>query len=248
MAGSFDYNEDFFKSQSGGSYKSAKVVIAFLTKHVFLPRSVLDVGCGCGTWLKAWREAGVAKIRGIDGNTLPENLLYVERNEISEMDLDTIRKEDSEKYDLAMSLEVAEHLKTENSANFVRFLTSSADIVLFSAAIPHQQGNNHINTQPLSFWVELFAQEGFECFDIVRPWLLANVGNSGDVEPWYIQNTLIFAHKEKKDVLTSKGYNPVANPVLFYYGDLMNYLTRYCKFCFRIIPTARRIKHKLLGK
>jgi len=217
MAGHFTYNEKFYKSQSEGSFKSAKIIVDFFTKHIFSPQSVLDVGCGVGTWLKAWREAGVEKIQGIDGNQMPESLLYISRDEILERDLDEIRKDDSEKYALAMSLEVAEHLQQKNSSNFVKFLTSSADIVLFSSAIPHQVGTNHINLQPLSFWVSLFAEERFECFDILRPWLIANADGTADVEPWYLQNMLVFACGEKKDILMSKGYKPIVNPVMFYH-------------------------------
>ena len=151
MAILFDYNEEFYKKQADGSYKSAKEIVGFIADHIFIPQSVLDVGCGVGTWLKAWREAGVPKIKGIDGNKMPDDSLWVSRNEILERDLEKISNEGSETYDLAMSVETAEHLRQETSKNFVHFLTSSSDIVLFSAAIPYQTGSCHINTQPLSF-------------------------------------------------------------------------------------------------
>lgn len=70
------------------------------------------------------------------------------------------------RFDLAISMEVAEHLAPEISANFVRSLTRLSDIVLFSAAVPGRGGTNHINEQWPSYWSNLFRNENFEVVDL----------------------------------------------------------------------------------
>ena len=45
------YNEKFYNNQSDSSYKSAKIILPILFNH-YKPNSIIDVGCGIGTWLK----------------------------------------------------------------------------------------------------------------------------------------------------------------------------------------------------
>ena len=52
----------------------------------------------------------------------------------------------SKPFALAQSFEVAKHLDQQYALKFVKLLTSCADIVLFSAAIPYQGGVCHINS------------------------------------------------------------------------------------------------------
>jgi len=219
MAGLFVYDENFFKEQAGASYKSALIVLRLFAEKIFKPKSVLDVGCGVGTWLKAWQKFGVKDIAGIDGNEIPDTNLYVPRSKIEIADLDSIHKVGSKKYDLAMSFETGEHLKDKTIDNFVKFLSLSSDLILFSAAIPNQGGFNHINEQPLSYWVKHFAKYKFECFDIMRPLFLQHSDAIEDVKWWYIQNILVFAKNDKAKALKSKGFVSTANPIMFYHSN-----------------------------
>ena len=61
------YNNDFYKNQVDDSYKSASIVTNHLSK-IFIPNSVADVGCGRGTWLKAFKELGTKHLVGFDGD------------------------------------------------------------------------------------------------------------------------------------------------------------------------------------
>lgn len=94
-------------------------------------------------------------------------------------------------FDLAQSLEVAEHLDESYANNFIALLTNLSDIVLFSAAIPFQGGTHHINERAPSFWADIFKNYDFICFDILRE----RFWNDERICPWYAQNILIFAHK-----------------------------------------------------
>lgn len=104
----------------------------------------------------------------------------------------------SKKYDMAMSLEVAEHLPQESSADFVASICKSSDTVLFSAAHPGQGGDGHINEQPISYWIEKFAEHGYKALEIKQ-----HFTDDDKVETWYKENLIMFVSAEKyEDVQT----------------------------------------------
>lgn len=70
---------------------------------------------------------------------------------------------------LAICTEVAGHLEPQHAAGLVRLLAGLSDAALFSAAIPRQGGDHHVNEQWPDWWAALFAAEGFHCFDLLRP-------------------------------------------------------------------------------
>jgi hypothetical protein len=107
-----------------------------------------------------------------------------------------------DRYDLCISLEVAEHLPETQAKKFVGTLCNASDIVLFGAAIEGQGGVNHINEQWQSYWHRLFQQNGYLQYDIFR----GAFWNDQDVRWWYKQNAFLFVKKdtEKVDIDTEK--------------------------------------------
>jgi hypothetical protein len=91
-----------------------------------------------------------------------------------------------------MSLEVAEHLEPSAAPQFIKSVTASADVVLFSAAYTKQGGTNHINEQPHTYWAQLFAEQGFMPFDLFRPVFWGNE----QVCFWYRQNVFLYIKKD----------------------------------------------------
>lgn len=180
------YDDEFYASQLALSLRSARIYLSLLWRH-FQPRSVLDVGCGRGAWLKACHELGSTRLLGLDGSWNSPSLLIDGAIEFTSVDLDKPFSV-SPSVELAMSLEVAEHLLPTSSRQFVKCLTDASNIVLFSAAYPGQGGNNHINEQPHSYWAELFAANGFMPIDLFRP---AFWGNE-EVCFWYRQNAFLY--------------------------------------------------------
>ena len=172
----------------GESLKSARIYIEHLRK-LHQAASVLDVGCGRGMWLKACHEAGCTKLLGLDGRWNEQSLMADPAILFRAIDLD--QPFTSERVDLAMSLEVAEHLKPASASSFVASLTGTSDTVLFGAAFLGQGGTNHINEQPCSYWATLFAAEGFDAFDIFRPALWGD----SRIPFWYRQNTFLYARR-----------------------------------------------------
>lgn len=154
-------------------------------------QSVVDVGCGVGTWSRAFLTAGVPDVLGIDGAYVDRSMLQIPLQNFVPHDLRRPLELDR-KFDLAISLEVAEHLPHLYARDFVATLVRLAPVVLFSAAIPQQGGRGHVNEQWPAYWVEKFAEHGYLPIDYVRP----KVWDRDDVEWWYSQNMLLYAAKE----------------------------------------------------
>lgn len=157
----------------------------------FRPQSVLDVGCGTGTWLRAALDLGIADVCGIDGAQLPAEALHVPADRIRICDLQAEWGLDR-RFELVLCLEVAEHLPPESAAAFIGKLTDCGDRIFFSAANPWQPGQHHVNCQWPAYWQALFNRRGFVCRDVLR-W---KIWNESPVEPWYRQN-LFLAEKDE---------------------------------------------------
>ena len=184
------YDAGFYRRQRSGSSSSAAEVVP-LVIDLIGPRSVVDVGCGQAPWLAVFQECGIQDVFGIDGDYVDRKMLAIPRERFLMKDLNQPFSLERQ-FDLALSLEVAEHLKPEASVNFIRSLTALSKLVLFSAAIPGQGGTAHINEQWPDFWVGLFREQGFTLVDCLRD----RIWNNSRVEPWYRQNLLLFVQNE----------------------------------------------------
>lgn len=184
------YDDNFYLEQREKSYESAKIIFGHLL-NITSPTSIVDVGCGVGVWLKAAMESGVNDITGIDGSYVNKNLLAIPEDKFVPMDL-TLPFSLGRTFDLAISMEVAEHLPEKNAESFIGYLTSLAPMVLFSAAIPKQGGTNHLNEQWQDYWANVFAQHNFLPIDCIRPRIWDNL----KVDWWYSQNCILFARKD----------------------------------------------------
>src|SRR5208283_2885437 len=91
---------------------------------------------------------------------------------------------------LAMSLEVAEHLPPQSAKGFVDCLTRLAPVVLFSAAIPFQGENHHVNKQWPDYWVALFKADDYLPIDCIR----GKIWGNDRVDYWYAQNMILFVN------------------------------------------------------
>ncbi len=183
------YGQDFLRGIQAGSTRSAEIIVPLIIELV-RPRSIVDVGCGTGTWLKAFQIHGIGDILGVDGAWVQPEMLVIPKESFRSHDLTQTLKL-GRKFDLAISLEVAEHLPGEHAGTFVSTLVGLSQVILFSAAIPFQSGNNHVNEQWPDYWAKLFGEHGYMPIDCIR----AAIWTNSEVEFWYAQNTLIFADK-----------------------------------------------------
>jgi hypothetical protein len=179
------YDNEFYDLITDRAIQSAREVLSLYEEIINFPLSVIDWGCGRGAWLSVAKEMWSSKVLGIDGEWVTDSLLS--QDEFASHDLaNEIIGINESKFDLAISLEVAEHLPYHSADLFVENIARSSDRILFSAAIPGQKGVGHINEQWPSFWIQKFEQHGFRATNYFR----ARIWDTYSVEPWYRQNLL----------------------------------------------------------
>jgi hypothetical protein len=192
------YSQEFYVNRHGETIHSANTILSILLERIPPVHSAVDVGCGVGTWLSVLQEKGVKDIQGLDGSWVDQDLLAIPRTCFKQVDLSDSVIKLPQRYDLSISLEVAEHLPPDRAKEFVSSLTTLSDYVLFSAAIPFQGGANHVNEQWQHYWVELFGVMDYVVQDFIRP----KIWNDNQIPFWYRQNILLFSKQRKsKDSL-----------------------------------------------
>lgn len=180
------YSDDFYRDISVGKDAYKKLLVPLI--DMIRPASVVDFGAGAGTWLAAAKELGVGTVLGIDGPWASTTHRLVEPAEFMTLDMEGDLPEVG-RFDLAISLEVLEHISDEAGARAVKWLCARSDVILFSAAIPMQGGTHHVNELWQSVWARRFATEGYVACDIIRPL----VWHERSIPWWYRQNTVIYA-------------------------------------------------------
>lgn len=212
-----NYTPQFYLAMAEGVSRSSKVILGMLYKF-YRPLSVVDIGCGQGAWLREAEALGSLKLKGYDGNWVDKDALLSKNIDFTAVDLaknDLLLKE---KYDLCISVEVAEHLPETSAAGFVRLLCGASDVIVFSAAIKYQGGTDHVNEQRQSYWIKLFEANGYDCLDLFRPAIWENSG----VKLWYRQNLFLFLNRGA-ELAKNPGLRntaaPIANVVHYEYYE-----------------------------
>jgi SAM-dependent methyltransferase len=206
----FEYNELDYNT------KAAKEIVPVLIQ-LLAPQSVIDVGCGIGTWLSVFQNLGVSDILGIDGESFDNDLIspFLAKTQFISHDLTKPFKCDR-KFDLVISLEVAEHIPEDFADTFVETLVSLGDKIIFSAAIPYQDGRGHINEQWPNYWFSKFHQHNFQIHDCIRPIFWSNE----NVNWWYKQNIFLFTKFDENPIHINNDdlVNPlkIVHPELYY--------------------------------
>jgi hypothetical protein len=179
------YGSTYYDWQRQGALDSARAMLPVVFE-LFSPASVVDIGCGMGAWLHVAGEHGVEDVLGVDGGT---GELLIPDEKFRHVDLEQ-RLEVGRKFALAISMEVAEHLSPDRAPSFVDDLCRSADVVLFSAAIPGQgdpDSGEHPNEQWQSYWAGLFTERGYRTVDAIRP----RIWDDERIAFWYRQNAFL---------------------------------------------------------
>lgn len=194
------YDDKFFANIHGSADTSAQVVVPILLELTTRPiRSIVDLGCGTGSWLRVAQALGVTDVIGVDGAYVPSDQLVIPPECFQAADLTkpvTLGK----RFDLAISLEVGEHLPEPAATTLVRSLCSHSDIVAFSAAVPGQGGEGHVNEQPASYWARLFQREGYQHLDLIRP----RIWDDSSVMFYYRQNLIVYANHAGREGLVGE--------------------------------------------
>jgi cyclopropane fatty-acyl-phospholipid synthase-like methyltransferase len=191
-----EYGEDFYKFLSSFAVRSAEQVVPVVMGAMPVT-SIADFGCGQGAWLSVWKAAG-ATVAGVDGPYVDQARLLIAPEEFTAADL-TQKIDLGRRFDLVQSVEVAEHLPIGKAEAFIDTLVAHADAVLFSAAVPGQGGEHHVNEQKLAYWRAIFRARGYMPVDVVRP----AVKDNSAVQRWYRCNTVLYVRNDRMDMLSA---------------------------------------------
>jgi SAM-dependent methyltransferase len=197
------YEREYFVMKQRGWTISAEAVVPVML-GLFPIRSAVEVGCGTANLLEVLTRHGVTDVLGLDGPDVPRDLLRIPAEQVRTWDLARLAPLER-RFDLACTLEVAEHQPPESAEDFVRLLVAAAPVVLFSAAIPGQGGPGHLNERRQSWWARLFARHGYVAVDCIRPAIWETPG----LEWYYAQNIVVYCLPE----LVPPGHAPVRFPL-----------------------------------
>jgi len=181
------YDRAFFDNLTSGAMDSARIIVP-LAIDLIGPRSVVDVGCGEGAWLRVFADHGIDDYLGVDGNYVDRSRLLIPLDRFRPVALTQLAPL-GRSFDLTVCLEVAEHLSARHAPGFIKYLTELAPVVLFSAAVPGQGGTHHVNERWPWYWQEQFAENRFVRLDPIR----ARVWREPSIDWWYRQNIVVYA-------------------------------------------------------
>lgn len=201
----FQYDEDFYKLIEE-TEMDEKIIIPLIIQWLS-PKSIVDFGCAEGAWLgEVLHQNSEISVLGLDGDYVNRKRLKIPEQNFQPVDLrQPISLDD--KFELAISTEVAEHLEQEFVDIYIDNITKAADQILFSAAVPEQGGTHHVNEQWQSYWVEKFKNRGYYCDYSVRNYFW----NEPRISSWRRQNLLFFS-KVKKSIAPIKKLIDVIQP------------------------------------
>lgn len=191
------YPSEWHRQFGEKTYASARTILSRLATYAPF-RSVVEVGCGNAHWTCAAQELGARDHVVIDGPWNDRTDLLVDQSNFMEADL-ALPLDVGRRFDLALCLEVAEHVQRASATTLVQSLAGLSDVILFGAAIPRQGGYGHVNEQWQSWWCEHFRNEGCRAFDVIRP----SVWNDGSVHYWYRQNCVLYVAEIAPDILAA---------------------------------------------
>ena len=199
---SYEYDGEFLDFVDASAGRSARRVIELVAAKVFAAggvASVIDVGCGRGVWAAEWLRRGATRVLGVDGDYVPRDTLLIPRECFLAADLSK-PFDAGARFELVQCLEVAEHIAPDAAEILIDALVRHGDLIVFSAAVPGQGGEHHVNERAYAYWRDLFVAREYQLYDAIRPLLRKEL----DVEPWYRYNTFVYANRTGAERLAAQ--------------------------------------------
>ncbi len=136
--------------------------VARKVKKRFKPKTAVDVGCAYGLFVEALVDAGVDAY-GYDispfavSNARDDMGQRINVGSVTE----PIPLRNNQKYDIAICIEVLEHLPPEQADLAIKNLCAASDQVLFSSTPDNFEEPTHFNVLATEEWLKMFAENGF---------------------------------------------------------------------------------------
>ncbi|AUX10564.1 hypothetical protein AArcSl_2953 [Halalkaliarchaeum desulfuricum] len=182
------YNNDYYRKRKKDPWRSDAREVSRVLYDEFEPESVIDFGCAIGGHLEWFHEHGI-EVCGIEGNTTAFEYSLIPNEYLEEHDLRE-PYEITKQRDLALCIEVAEHIPERYANQLVASLTDSAESVFFTAAPPGQQGTHHINLKKDSYWEKKFEEKGYIRDNMIETRLKQNLNL--EKSTWIKDNMFVF--------------------------------------------------------
>lgn len=188
------YSEMKKNGDAATNKSSAELIVPYILQLFPNTKSMVDFGGAIGIWAREFINCGLADVHVIDGDWVNKEQLEIPQTCFETFDFSEQKYVPKRRYDIAVSLEVAEHIIPEKADLFVQSLVESSDVIIFSAAIPDQGGVGHVNEQPQSYWKNKFKKYGYRAIDPIR----AEFQNNFKVQTHYRQNIVIYVKNHEK--------------------------------------------------
>ncbi|MFA6171199.1 MAG: methyltransferase domain-containing protein [Patescibacteria group bacterium] len=188
------YDQRFFDRTLKLEESSAKAVVNILIKR-FRPKSVIDIGCGIGIYLKEFEKKGIG-ISGYDGAPAAiKNSLVGDKIKYHDL-VKPLRL--SRKFDLCLCVEVAEHLPETCENTLINSLVRLSDTLIYTAATPGQGDLliGHINERPHAYWKKKLKASGFTYKTKLTGVVRKEMAEKKAVW-WVAKNLMVFQKNEK---------------------------------------------------
>lgn len=191
------YKGGFFKIRHKLAWRVPILCAAVF--DVLEPKTLVDVGCATADLVEGFIGLGVDAY-GLEGSSNCVPFLRVPKEKVLIMDLRLpIPYERS--FDVALCLEVAEHIEPEYSDQFVRNLSKLSNSVVLTAAPPGQGGHYHVNCQPKEYWIDkMWLLGGYSCFLDIAEEIKAGFGkmrHKKEMSAWH--NNMLFFRRAGSD-------------------------------------------------
>ena len=186
------YENKYYKKHYDECREWEKKIGSYIVEILKI-KSVIDLGCGIGSFLEGAYESGCTEILGIELNLKIADKYIEEKIKpyIQYGDL-TVPLKLEKHFDCCISFEVAEHLHEKNSQQFIDNLTEyTSKYIIMTAAPPGQRGTQHFNLQERDYWIKRIEKKEF----VYRKDLIEQCTKGWvDFEvPWYIfRNLMVF--------------------------------------------------------
>jgi len=196
------YDKDFFLSNQEEGLKIYEWFVPLL-HNIFKFQSIVDFGCATGSSLFYALKQGVSDVLGIEGSPEAFSNLLIDKKYIIQHDLREPLKVDR-KYDIALSIEVAEHINKKYTDIYLESMCNSSDLIIFTGATPNQGGKCHINEQSHEWWIQKFREHSFgldeKMTGLLKRKIKENIKAGKFTAFWLVPNIMVFRRERENNI------------------------------------------------